>query len=198
MDANLQLSAEEMRLVTDPGIILTKNSVMSKVVAMMAALSAEWRAPAPAPADVFPGGEAPAAWEPKISKGENYKGLPWVMLDYPRIFGKEDMLAIRTMFWWGQAFSMTLHLKGKYMRLFVPVILRRREELAAAGFRAGISEEEWDHAHTEATYRSLEEDIPAGQSFFKISACCGLEQWNEAPAILTGYFSALLRVLAKE
>jgi hypothetical protein len=208
MDANLQLSAEEMRLVIDPDIILTKNSIIRKVVEMFAALSAEWRGLAPdgvapaseAPAGEVPAGEAPAseapaAWEPKISKGENYKGLPWVMLDYPRVFGKEDVLAIRTMFWWGHAFSMTLHLKGKYMRLFVPVILRRREELAAAGFRAGISEEEWEHAHTEATYRSLAEEIPDGQSFFKLSARCGLEQWNEAPEVLTQFFIALLRVI---
>ena len=32
---------------------------------------------------------------PKISKGENYKGLPYVMLDYPRCFGKTDIFAIR-------------------------------------------------------------------------------------------------------
>jgi len=34
--ANVHLSAEEMRLVLDPAVILTKNSVMEKVVALMA------------------------------------------------------------------------------------------------------------------------------------------------------------------
>ena len=51
---------------------------------------------------------------PKISKGENYRGLPYVMLDYPRLFGREEVLAIRTFFWWGHGFSVTLHLKGGY------------------------------------------------------------------------------------
>jgi hypothetical protein len=39
MDAKLQLSAEEMRLVTDPAWILTKNSVIRKVVEMFGELS---------------------------------------------------------------------------------------------------------------------------------------------------------------
>ena len=51
---------------------------------------------------------------PKISKGENYKGLPWLVLDYPRYFNKEDIFAIRTLFWWGNFFSITLHISGKY------------------------------------------------------------------------------------
>jgi len=32
-----------MRLVTDPGVILTKNSVMAKVVELMAGLSEDYR-----------------------------------------------------------------------------------------------------------------------------------------------------------
>src|ERR1700722_15897376 len=115
--AKVRLSAEEMRLVTDPAWILTKNSVMGKVVAMFAELSGEIR-----------GGHEK---EPKISRGENYKGLPWVMLDYPRVFGREDVYAIRLFFLWGYAFSVTLHLKGEYMRVFLPGIMERREELAA-------------------------------------------------------------------
>jgi hypothetical protein len=189
-DANLRLSAEEMQLVTDPGWILTKNSVMGKVVGMMAALSEKWQ-------ELAPPDLAPGVWEPKISKGENYKGLPWVMLDYPRIFGKEDVFAIRTMFWWGHEFSLTLHLKGIYMQAYVPVITRRWEKLAAAGFHVGISEKEWEHEHTTLNYQPMDESMPVGQSFFKISARCGLEQWDEAPAILTGYFTTLMRLLSE-
>jgi hypothetical protein len=186
--AKVQLSTEEMRLVTDPAWILTKNSVISKVVGMMAELSDKWQGLAPP--DLAPGVRGP-----KISRGENYKGLPWVMLDYPRIFGKEDVFAIRTMFWWGHEFNLTLHLKGKYMHAYVPVIIRRWEKLAAAGFQVGISEKEWEHEHTPQNYRAMDDSMPVGPSFFKISARCGLEQWNDAPEVLTGLFSTLLRVL---
>jgi hypothetical protein len=175
--AKVRLSAEEMRLVTDPAWILTKNSVMGKVVGMFGQLSGGWK-------------------EPKISKGENHKGLPWVMLDYPRVFGKEDVCAIRTFFWWGHAFSITLHLKGVYREKFLPTILTRREELEAAGFGLGISADEWAHEHTEETYGPLM-DI-GERPWLKLSARVGLEHWDEAPERLSALHSLLMEILSTE
>jgi hypothetical protein len=210
-DANLQLSAEEMRLVRDPGWILTKNSIIGKVVGMFAGLSEEWREAGVRMQDGAGMRQAAVpVTEPKISKGENYKGLPYVMLDYPRVFGKEDVMAVRTMFWWGHAFSVTLHLKGKYLDLFLPVIRERAVELSAAGFEVGIAEDEWEHAHTPETYRPFSAGPfsggPLGQGpfgeeghialpFLKLSARCGLEHWNEAPLLLSGLYQTLIRVL---
>lgn len=51
----------------------------------------------------------------KISKGESYLGLPYMVLDYPRLFDKEHVFAFRSMFWWGHFFSFTLHISGKYL-----------------------------------------------------------------------------------
>jgi hypothetical protein len=132
--------------------------------------------------------------EPKISKGDQYKGLPWVMLDYPRVFGKEDVFAIRTMFWWGHCFSVTLHLKGKYLRLYMPVILPAREELEAAGFTPGVAEEEWEHAIMPGAWDGLSAWRERG--FGKLAAGVSLDQWNEAPEILTAKFKTLTRVLS--
>lgn len=186
MDANVQLSPEELRLVTDPAWILTKNSILRKVVKLFADLSAEWRQ-TPVP-DVLAAGR-----EPRISKGEQYKGLPWVMLDYPRVFGKDDIAAIRTMFWWGHSFHVTLHLKGCYLQLYLPVIRSRKAELMAAGFKVGISEDEWEHEHSSDTYGGW--DRLDAHSFLKISARCELERWAEAPDLLTEKFRELMGVL---
>ena len=192
--AKVRLSAEEMRLVRDPAWILTKNSVMGKVVAMFGELSGGWK-------------------EPKISKGENYKGLPWVMLDYPRVFGKEDVYAIRTFFLWGHAFSVTLHLKGIYREQFLPAILARRAELAAAGFGIGISDDEWAHEHTQETYApSLGEmgavngltgvgavnGLPGIRPWVKLSARVGFEHWDEAPERLSVLHNLLMEILSTE
>ena len=144
--ANLQLSPEEMRLVSDPGWILTKNSIVAKVVEMMAGLADAYR-------EVW----YEEGWSPKISRGENYSGLPWVMLDYPRVFGREDVLAVRTFFWWGQGWNVILHLKGVYRDLYLPVILERWQELEAAGFHVGIHSDEWRHEHTDEVYRPFSE-----------------------------------------
>lgn len=178
MDAKLQLSAEEMRLVTDPAWILTKNSVIRKAVEMFGELSGEWR-------HVFRLGT-----EPKISKGEQYRGLPWVMLDYPRVFGKEDVMAIRTMFWWGRYFIVTLHLKGSYLRTYMPVILSQRPELEAAGFAPGSADDEWEHEHRPGSWEAMGE-----RPFAKLSVNIGLDRWNEAPGILTEKFAVLAGIL---
>jgi hypothetical protein len=201
MDAKLQLSAEEMRLVTDPAWILTKNSVVRKAVEMFGELSGEWREFFRLETGVGGSGgmEGGAAeTEPKISKGEQYKGLPWVMLDYPRVFGKEDVMAIRTMFWWGHCFSITLHLKGRYLQTYMPVILARLAELEAAGFRPGISADEWEHEHTPGTWDVLgsgTSDSMGERPFAKLTVNIGLDRWNEASKILTEKFAVLARIL---
>jgi len=189
MDAKVLFSAEEMRLVSDPAWILTKNSAVRKVVEGFGELSGEWRG-------ILPVEGAGRAWgDPRISKGEQYKGLPWVMLDYPRIFGKEDILAIRTMFWWGHYFSVTLHLKGKYLRTYLPVILARRAELGAAGFWPGVSEDEWEHDHRPGIWGDGERGAGiweiGNRPFLKLSARCELDQ----STLLTEKFGALARIL---
>jgi hypothetical protein len=183
--ANLQLSTEEMRLVMEPGWILTKNSIIKKVVGLFAGLSEDYRT-------ILSSGPSP-----KISKGENYQGLPYVMLDYPRLFGREDVLAIRTFFWWGHSFSVTVHLKGTYRDRYLPVLQQRWAELAAAGFHVGISEDEWRHEHVPETYRPIvsAEELSMSSSFIKLSAACGLDRWEEAHEVLLGLFRVLVDVL---
>src|ERR1700754_2966749 len=207
--ANLQLSPEEIRLVTEPGWILTKNSIIKKVVGLFAGLSEEYRA------------ILSSEPSPKISKGENYQGLPYVMLDYPRLFCRENVLAIRTFFWWGHSFSVTVHLKGTYREQYLPALQQRWGELAAAGFHVGISEDEWRHEHIPETYRPIvsAEDLTgssegltgvakdiaglsgvsagpvAAPGFLKLSAACGLDRWEEAHEVLLGLFRVLVDVL---
>jgi hypothetical protein len=181
----------------EPGWILTKNSIIKKVVALFAGLSDDYRA-------VLEGGglhpAAPALpfGSPKISKGENYQGLPYVMLDYPRLFGREDVLAIRTFFWWGHAFSVTLHLKGTYRERYGPLIQRDRAALAAAGFHVSISADEWRHEFVPELYRPIlnAEDLSGQSPFLKLSAACGLDRWEEAHEVLLGLFRVLADVLA--
>jgi len=208
--AKIQLSQEERTLLMNPGWILTKNSIMAKVGELLAGLSQEFSLHFPeevigrmALQERSPGEDAgllPANWaSPKISKGENYKGLPWMVLDYPRAFGRQDVLAIRTLFWWGHYFSVTLHLKGRYLNDWLPFIRERIALLAAAGFHAGISNDEWRHELDSGSYLPLQEDmdttIGQGRLFLKLSAKCGLDKWDEAGSVLLELFRVLVEVL---
>ncbi|HEX6916286.1 MAG TPA: hypothetical protein VF145_13645, partial [Chitinophagaceae bacterium] len=107
--ANVKLSKEELDLVTNAGFILTKNRIIGKVYDMFGLLSETFRQQAAGFPDEMSRAQA------KISKGENYLGLPWVMMDYPRLFSKTDVFAVRCFFWWGNFFSITLQLSGKYL-----------------------------------------------------------------------------------
>jgi hypothetical protein len=209
--AKVRLSKEEMALVADPGWILTKNSIMERAVQLMARLSErmgpELEGLRYRMNNESAGYDPPSDWNtpnwdtPKISRGENYLGLPYVVLDFPRLFTKEHVLAIRTLFWWGNYFSVTLHLKGWVHALFLGAVERHSEELAAAGFQIALSGDEWQHALDGGNYVVLTRDSidPEGEyPFVKIAAKCGLDQWNEAPERLFGLFRVLVRVLSED
>ncbi len=180
--------------------ILTKNSVMGKVVGMMAGLSEEYREQVllvgAAGGVTIPRGRIIEPGDPKISRGENYRGLPWVMLDYPRVFGREDVLAIRTMFWWGHAFSITLHLKGKYQEIFLPDIKQHRARLIGADFFMGVGPDEWRHEVVPENYLPMG-DIPTPLPFLKLAATVGLDRWAEAPGELVRLYTVLASVLSE-
>jgi hypothetical protein len=198
--AKVQLSKEERTLVMDPGWILTKNSIMGKVGVLFAELSERWQKDFPFQA-VLREQVLPPNWStPKISKGENYKGLPWMVLDYPRAFGREDVLAIRTLFWWGHYLSVTLHLKGKYKEIFLPVIRERIALLAGAGFHISVSDDEWRHELDSDNYlplgKEMDMEVLEERAFLKLSAKCGLDRWDELGSVLPELFGVLAGILA--
>lgn len=195
--AKIQLSTEELSLVQNAHWLLTKNTIIEKVFELFGEVAHEVR-------DNFtikPGvlHEAVLVPSPKISKGENYKGLPWVMLDYPRFFNHEDVFAIRTMLWWGHYFSVTLHLKGKYKAQYQQNLLRNLPLLTARQFYVCISGEEWRHELEEDNYKpltqlnsSVVEKILLANNFCKLSAKISLPQWNQSKELLIDLYETIV------
>jgi hypothetical protein len=197
--AKIRLSAPEMKLVTDTQWILTKNSIIARLVEGLAGLSEAYR-PIWEGA-VLPGGPYPTS--PKISKGENYKGLPWIVLDYPRLFGREDVLAVRTLFWWGHYFSVTLHLKGRYKDILLPVLRGRLALLADAGFHICVSEDEWRHELAADNYvalagidGSLLEGLLAREGFVKFSCVTALGSGVSLEKTLIRLYEAVVKSIS--
>src|SRR5437762_7300116 len=96
--SKIQLSLFEMDLVNNAGWILTKNGIIQKAKQLLLGLQEKQQVylqlqSSSISAEVL----RPSA---KISKGENYHGLPYLILDFPRFFEHKDIFAIRTMFWW--------------------------------------------------------------------------------------------------
>lgn len=193
MATKVQLSEEELELVQNAQWLLTKNNIITKVYGLFGEI-AEWQQNYPATA-IYPS-------SPKISKGENYKGLPYVILDHPRLFGKEDVFAIRTLFWWGHYFSVTLHLKGMYKDKYKDVLMQNLPLLAENEFYISISEDEWRHEFAEDNYVLLNQ-VTAGDvnnlllatDFCKLSAKVSLHQWDRSKEMLCALYDTIFTSL---
>jgi hypothetical protein len=197
--AKIQLSAEELSLVQNAGWLLTKNTIIEKVFALFGDIAHEVRDRVAATPAILEEVQQPS---PKISKGENYKGLPWVMLDYPRSFNHQHTFAIRTMFWWGHFFSVTLHLKGKYKQQYQQNLLNNLPLLTKQQFYLCVSGEEWRHEFEDDNYTPLTqlnsssvEKILLTNDFCKLSAKISLPQWNQSKELLIDLYETIVTSL---
>jgi hypothetical protein len=192
-----KLTAEEMSLVLNAEVLLTKNAIIKKTIELLTDLqnslveqSADFER------SLF---EVP----PKISRGEQYLGLPYVVLDYPRLSSGNSLLFIRTMFWWGYFFSSTLHLAGNFRNRHSHAIVDRYQELAARQFYLGINNDPWQHHFEQENYRPIAEMTDAAfsmaveqQSHIKLATRLPLDRWDEAGDVLTGNWRFLVGLIS--
>ena len=193
-------SQEEISFVKNSDFILTKNAIIQKVMLLFGRLADHYRVIAEEKKKQLP--IETLLFSPKIARGEQYQGLPYVMLDYPRIFSKEDVFAARTFFWWGNYFSITLHLKGKYKNQFEKLIEEKLGVLSEKNFFIGISKDEWSHDFKVANYEKLKTDKSWFENrvreneFLKLAASWPLQVSNDIERLLVEEFMVLMKVVA--
>lgn len=149
----IQLLPAEMELVSSPDIILTKNAILQKIKLFFEGLQLRQF-------DILKDHSSQLPSEilkilPKISRGENYKGLPWLVLDNPRFFQHNNIFAIRTMFWWGNFFSITLHLSGSNKTNTLEKIINNIFTLKENNFYVYSGVDEWEHDLDPNSYKKL-------------------------------------------
>jgi len=196
MPANVKLSKNELALVCDEQFILTKNNIIDKVYKLFGTLSNKFTEELKSSAIAS---ETEIFYKaPKIYKGEQYKSLPYVMLDQPRFFNKEDAFAIRCFFWWGNFFSITLHLSGKYKTRYASAVMSSLH--TNEDWYYCINEDQWQH-HFEGNYEVfsksslLEKKSVEQKSFFKIAKKIPLSQWDAAYDFYKKNFKEILQMI---
>jgi len=196
----IQLSLLEMELVNNAEWILTKNGIIEKVKQLLTSLQESQKEYLHSIADHFP--KEVLKSSPKISKGENYKGLPYLVLDFPRSFDHEKIFAIRTMFWWGNFFSITLQLAGNHKRMFEKKIISSYEILKQKGFFICVHEKQWEHHFESSNYIQIDNydkdnftDIIKINPFVKLANKISLEKWDDAQEILMQQFKLLIDII---
>ncbi|WP_300602470.1 hypothetical protein [Niabella sp.] len=199
-ETKLSLSPEEWGIVADPEIILTKNAVLHKVKRSLEVLH-QWQQGhvnenmSRLPAELFTNSG-------KISKGENYNGLPYLILDYPRNFGQEHIFAIRSLFWWGKQVSTTLHLSGKWKEQFAPRLAEQHKLLGDEAFYVSYNGDEWEHDVQGSSYQPFHEvdlqqwpDLLKKATFIKMASFAPIAQLEQAPEIWQKAFRKFLALL---
>ncbi len=186
-NTKINLSEQELQMAADYQWILTKRLVMDKMAALLGMAEPGLRQ-LTAENKWLP--EALHRGNNKLSRGENYRGLPWLLLDSPAFFSKQDVFAVRTLFWWGHGFSVTLHLSGSSKTRYLQTMQQRFSQLQAANWLVCINEEEWEHHFEQDNYlpaaaltKEAWLDLLAIRPFTKVAVRFALTQWAEIPAL---------------
>lgn len=88
----------------------------------------------------------------KISRGENYEGLPYIILDFPAFFSVENIFAVRNFFWWGHGFSMHFVLSNSFYKKYGKKIEAAKDILARNKFSICVSGTLWNHHFRKENY----------------------------------------------
>jgi hypothetical protein len=188
--SKIHLSESELELACNAGIILTKNNIISKTIALLGSIEES----------IGQQGDRGKLFSisPKISRGEYYEGLPYVVLDYPRYSRSPDLCFIRTMFWWGHFFSSTLQLSGNVKTKYIPVIEASYDLLAEKEYYIGINTDPWQHHFEDNNFvsvSSLSENafkaILNEQEHIKIAAKLPLMEWQYAASFMINSWNLL-------
>ncbi len=194
----ITLSHKELNLVCDTDIILTKQAIIQKVYQLLGEVAELWQQHLSALEHGLP--PSLIVNPPKIAKGENYKGLPYVILDYPRCFSKDNTAAIRMFFWWGNFFSINLHLSGTYQQAASPVLLQNFEWLQQNDYWICIHNTAWEHHFLADNFVLLnavtKEEFAAklaGDPFVKIAKKIPLKEWESVTSFMEQSFADLIK-----
>jgi hypothetical protein len=198
--AKVTLSPKELELVNNADWILTKNGIIQKVYELFGQVGNHF------PEEVmkhtsFDKSEI-FTLGPKIAKGEQYKSLPYVMLDYPRFYTEPAIFGIRCFFWWGNHCSIHLVIRGKYLEQFGSSIdnyfqLFGKYAPETKDWYIGVGSDPWQHDFNNDNYIPLAEwngDSVKKLPFLKLAKKIPLEEWDDIAVFLTKNFNRLLSI----
>ena len=198
IDAKIHLSLQELELVNNKEWLFSKRNIIDKVYRLLGDLNDRYSNIVENEGSGLPVSFIKSGG--KISRGENYKGLPFLILDYPAIFNKENIFAVRTMFWWGNFFSISLHLSGKSM-LGKEILPKWIDYFGQNNYMICVNGVQWEHDFEPENYIAIREmgpkelEIISVNNFFKVAKKIELDRWNDVPGFLNNSFTEIVKFL---
>lgn len=137
----------------------------------------------------------------KISKGENYKGLPFFILDYPRLFLHEDMFNYRVMIWWGNEISCSLLLLGRSYEKYRKTLSNNKTALN--DFFFCVNESPWEYHFERSNFVPISEMDDSSfqnslnqRAFIKFAIKYPLEKLDELKSLSCETYKKFLTLLS--
>ena len=184
---------EEFKIVQNSKFFYTKASATKKIDALLAKTRDEIKFHIEKEKIIFP--KHVDARTGKIYRGENYNGLPYLILDYPKYFGKDSVYAFRTFFWWGKFFSCTLHISPAPKKLNYKQLLKKEIYFC-------INDNPWQYHYEKDNYILIDklsekkiESILKKNKFIKLSRKINLKDYKKVPEFAKETFSILSSAL---
>lgn len=135
-----KLNIDEFNLITDTWYPILKKGAIEKIKAQLGLLGSQMQ-------------ENQPHWAYKISAGENYKNLPYLVLDFPKIGNKDFPFVFRTLFWWGKPISCQLLVRTKLSEnLFEDIKSRSNQNTLVL-----IGENLWENDFSSPSFKKLNE-----------------------------------------
>lgn len=194
------LSEKEVSLLCDAEILYLKNAALEKIKALLQGLQKQISS-----SQSLTQLESLSQTQfssSKISKGENYKGLPYLVLDYPAQFSTPSIFAFRSLFWWGNFFSFTLHLQGEVLEKFRSQIILHAPQMRQNEYFICINETPWEYHYEPSNYKNANDfeveelmELLSQKSFLKLSKKIPIPQYSKLEEKGLEVFSELISFL---
>lgn len=189
---------EELTLMQDSNFLRTKQLIVKKMELHLRNTAERLKPLVLSKADKFP--ECVLMKSGKISKGENYRDLPYLVLDYPRYFSKEAVFAFRTMFWWGNFLSCTLHLQGAVLDSYRDKLWENLPK-SKGDIYFCIHQTPWEYHYEKDNYLPLAEisnlELTArikAQDFVKVSRKLAIDKYADLPGFAVETFELFYKM----
>ena len=194
------LTDQELHYLSDTDFLRTKVVIYQKTDQLLSEVQQQLRqylkktAPALPPGVLSRGG--------KISRGENYRSLPYHVLDFPRKFTKDDIFSLRTMVWWGHHLSVTLHLEGTSFQKYKSLIISQLPQIQTWNWKVCVGEDPWEYHQEESYYQPARRftEVPWSdwmmkRSFCKLATFIPLKDWEQLPGQAVIFLDRVVQLL---
>ena len=152
----LTLSQAEELAILDTSFLKTKREVMDKIILFMSNVAMEYENIYYQSKLTIPFSQVETT--PKVTKGENYNGYPFINLDFPRLFSKDSTFALRTLFYWGHFFSLSIHIGGNLLQYIDAQTLCNNNQLFSKPTYISVGNTPWQYHYEIENYKLINKD----------------------------------------